>query len=291
MKEDISKAKDDVLRTILGRTWTDLLFRPSLVITVISSYILFALYYIYKVSTLKLISSDPDLLVCDTLMLITGSLVIVLTMGILIYGNMAHEKHEDELRKHIISYVSARFDNGEHELSDTLKDLTAIDSEINEHSEDDDLRNICCMMLILLIFSCLSLIPSMQFYKYIFVVLNYTLTIGICLIVVPSLSTFIPRHGKGTARFFNRLYESAEELGLGVMPMDLEFPQVPLKRYRMYTIVTLGVFGIYWLTKVFSSRNIHYMEQWYFEDCLFLSLKNDVECAVSQGPEHSTKIC
>ena len=40
---------------------------------------------------------------------------------------------------------------------------------------------------------------------------------------------------------------------------------IPIKKYAILTIVTLGVGGIYWLYKIINLYNAHYKGQWYVE--------------------------
>jgi len=277
MDKELVDATEKVLKTILGRTWTDLIFRPSLVLVAIASYLIFATYYIHQVHTFTLPSSDPDTLIGDTFILLIGSLVIVLIVLILIMGNNAHEKHEMALRRDIIDYLKIRREKEDRDISSTLDELIKIDDSVKEDPhQKKEKYNLLFILLIVSIFIVLSLIPDLGIYQEIFMILNYIMTIGIVMIAIPSISTFIVKHEKGTVRFCDKLCDLSDELQLGIVPLDLKEVRIPLNRYRSYTVISLGLFGIYWLTRVFAIRNRHYMEQWYFEDCLFISLENYV---------------
>ncbi len=281
MDKELVDATEKVLKTILGRTWTDLIFRPSLVIVAIASYLIFATYYIHQVHTFTLPSSDPDVLIGDTFILLIGSLVIVLIVLILIIGNNAHEKHEAALRKDIIEYLKIRQQRDADDISSILDELISIDDSVKDDpGQKREKYNLLFILLVVSVFIILSLIPDLGIYQELFMILNYVVTIGVVMIAVPSISTFILKHEKGTVKFCDKLCDLSDELQLGIAPLDLEEVHMPLKRYRIYTAVTLGLFGVYWLTLVFAIRNRHYMEQWYFEDCLFISLEEHVlnEC-------------
>lgn len=274
-------ATEKVLKTILGRTWTDLIFRPSLVIVAIASYLIFATYYIHQVHTFTLPSSDSDALIGDTFILLIGSLVILLIVLILMIGNNAHEKHEMALRKDIIEYLKVRQRRNAPDISSTLDELVSIDDSVKDDpGRKKERYNLLFILLVVSVFIVLSLIPNLGIYQEIFMILNYVMTIGVVMITVPSISTFILKHEKGTVKFCDKLCDLSDELQLGIAPLDLEEVHMPLNRYRVYTVITLGLFGVYWLTRVFAIRNRHYMEQWYFEDCLFISLENHIlnEC-------------
>jgi hypothetical protein len=41
---------------------------------------------------------------------------------------------------------------------------------------------------------------------------------------------------------------------------------IPIKKYALITIVTLGVGGIYWLYKLMNNYNAHFKAQWKIEE-------------------------
>jgi hypothetical protein len=52
-----------------------------------------------------------------------------------------------------------------------------------------------------------------------------------------------------------------------VLPNRLFMPQtIPIKKYALITIITLGVGGIYWLYKIVNNYNAHYKAQWKIEE-------------------------
>ncbi len=49
-------------------------------------------------------------------------------------------------------------------------------------------------------------------------------------------------------------------------PQRMFMPQtIPIKKYALITIVTLGVGGIYWLYKIVNNYNAHFKAQWRYE--------------------------
>ena len=49
-------------------------------------------------------------------------------------------------------------------------------------------------------------------------------------------------------------------------PQRMFMPQtIPIKKYALITIVTLGVGGIYWLYKIINNYNAHFKAQWRIE--------------------------
>jgi hypothetical protein len=66
-----------------------------------------------------------------------------------------------------------------------------------------------------------------------------------------------------------RAHEQNQEIFL-----DAAFPEkrmfmsqtIPIKKYALFTIVTLGLGGIYWLYKVINLYNAHFKAQWKVEE-------------------------
>ncbi len=51
-----------------------------------------------------------------------------------------------------------------------------------------------------------------------------------------------------------------------VLPERMFMPQtIPIKKYALITIVTLGVGGVYWLYKIINNYNAHFKAQWKLE--------------------------
>jgi hypothetical protein len=53
----------------------------------------------------------------------------------------------------------------------------------------------------------------------------------------------------------------------GAFPQRMFMPQtIPIQKYALLTIVTLGVGGVYWLYKVANLYNAHFKAQWKLEE-------------------------
>ena len=63
------------------------------------------------------------------------------------------------------------------------------------------------------------------------------------------------------------LHEKHQDAFLAdAFPERMFMPQtIPIKKYALITIVTLGVGGIYWLYKIINLYNAHFKAQWKVE--------------------------
>ena len=64
-----------------------------------------------------------------------------------------------------------------------------------------------------------------------------------------------------------RSHEERQDMFLAsAFPERIVMPQtIPIKKYALVTIVTLGVGGIYWLYKIINLYNAHFKSQWKIE--------------------------
>ena len=61
--------------------------------------------------------------------------------------------------------------------------------------------------------------------------------------------------------------EHEDQFLAAAFPNRMFMPQtIPIKKYVLLTIVTLGVGGIYWLYKIINLYNAHYKAQWKVEE-------------------------
>jgi hypothetical protein len=75
------------------------------------------------------------------------------------------------------------------------------------------------------------------------------------LVIIYYLSRDLQSHEEHQDRFLS-----------SVFPERMFMPQtIPVKKYVLITIVTLGVGGIYWLYKIISLYNSHFDAQWEIE--------------------------
>lgn len=93
------------------------------------------------------------------------------------------------------------------------------------------------------------------------------------LYVLYFLTDDIYKHYRNQTRFVNGLVSGMNSLGISNVaqfPITVESQyEVPSKSFALYlilTILTLGIFGIYWSYTIFRDYNEHFKTQWRLED-------------------------
>lgn len=99
------------------------------------------------------------------------------------------------------------------------------------------------------------------------------------LYVMYFLTVDIYKHFKNQSRFVNALVSGMNSLGVtnvASIPITVESQyEVPSRSFALYlvlTIITLGIFGIYWSYIIFKDYNEHFRTQWRLEDELVQNL-------------------
>ena len=100
------------------------------------------------------------------------------------------------------------------------------------------------------------------------------------LYVLYFLTTDIQKHHRRQIRFVKGAVDAMKSLGLTsgtILPITAEQQyEVPKRSFAIYltlTIITLGVFGIYWSYTIFKDYNEHFKTQWRLEDEILESLR------------------
>jgi len=96
------------------------------------------------------------------------------------------------------------------------------------------------------------------------------ITLGILgIYVLYFLTKDPPNHDHRQLSFMQQAQSAASKLGMTVVvPTWKSLPDRSFFLYFILTIVTAGLFGIYWYYVLFKDFNEHFKAQWVFEDQL-----------------------
>lgn len=99
------------------------------------------------------------------------------------------------------------------------------------------------------------------------------------LYIMYFLTRDIYKHYKNQSRFVNGLASGMNSLGISnvaTLPITVESQyEVPDRSFALYlvlTILTIGIFGIYWSYVIFKDYNEHFKTQWRLEDEILQNL-------------------
>jgi hypothetical protein len=94
------------------------------------------------------------------------------------------------------------------------------------------------------------------------------------LIALYYLTSYPPGHDRRWHAFTQQAQYAGSQLGMNmVLPSWRSLPERSFIIYFILTIVTLGLFMIYWYYVIIKDMNEHYRSQWQFEDQLLREIQ------------------
>jgi hypothetical protein len=183
---------------------------------------------------------------------ILGVVIVGVLFALLVYKFVnrqnEHLKREVVLRSAIINYFREK---GREQYKDQMiaGQIATMDSINQEASYKEQENNT-------LLFTIMAFIPLLDFY------------------VLYVLNKFPYEHDSRWHAFTQQAQYAAGQIGINIMtPSWKTLPRRSFLLYFILSIITGGIFGIYWLYTLINDPNEHYKAQWQFEDQLMSQLR------------------
>jgi len=183
---------------------------------------------------------------------IVGMLVFALLYAILVYKLVSrqneHLKREVVLRSAMINYLreKAREQYKDQIIAGQIATMESINQEASYKEQENSA----------LLFTIFAFIPILNLY------------------VLYVLTKYPFEHDSRWHAFTQQAQYALGQVGINIAtPSWKTLPRRSFWLYFILSIVTLGLFGIYWLYKLIDDPNEHYKAQWQFEDQLMSQLR------------------
>ena len=191
--------------------------------------------------------------VIGLVLIVLGGLIYIIINYKLLKRNNEHSKREAALRQGIIDYfrTKAAERNMEGALSSQLATMQSIDSE----SRSDERERSAGLYSILIIIPFIGTL--IQWY------------------VAYILTKFSAKHDHRWMAFAQQTQTAGQALGMTmVYPSWKTIPERSFFLYLIISLITGGLFWIYWYYVFMKDMNEHYKAQWQFEDQLLAAIQN-----------------
>lgn len=183
---------------------------------------------------------------------IAGTLLFALLYAVLVYKLVSrqneHLKREVVLRSAMINYLreKAREQYKEQMIAGQISTMESINQEASYKEQENSA----------LLFTIMAFIPILDLY------------------VLYVLTKYPFEHDSRWHAFTQQAQYALGQVGINIAtPSWKTLPRRSFWLYLILTIITLGIFGIYWLYKLIDDPNEHYKAQWQFEDQLMSQLR------------------
>jgi len=203
-----------------------------------------------------------------------------------------HNEREEKLRSAVMALLRGqpRPQGKEPEIMDQLIALSAFDGQALVYEKKMDARKwaygiglalivggLASFLQYSIVFQDVSDHISLWPLEFVLSLLASVMSLAgliVLLFVANHLMKTIYTHSVRWQGFTNSTAVALRKLGFAIDPPREEEAVLErsLVRYAILTIVTLGLFGFYWLYTLISDPSMHFNDQWRFEDALLDAL-------------------
>jgi hypothetical protein len=286
-----------IIGAIENRRWTDLKISNLWVVLAVFGILTTGALYIFAlvISVFRINLGDGayDLLVYGRglAMALFGAFFAILAFKLINRLNL-HNEREERLRAAVMAFLRGqpRPMTMEPEIMDQLIELSAFDGQALVYEKKLDARKWAYgISLVLIVGGLASFLQYWILYQDLSnhisiwaleVVLSLLASVMslaglvVLLFVANHLMKTIYTHSVRWHGFTSSSVVALRKLGFAIDPPIEGKPilERSLVLYAILTIVTLGLFGFYWLYTLIDDPSLHFDEQWRFEDALIEAL-------------------
>ncbi|UAL08200.1 MAG: hypothetical protein KRP56_02835 [Candidatus Methanogranum gryphiswaldense] len=271
---DTREAGNRVIKAVCRGDRTDLVLNPLMALIVIFAFIVFSVYYMVIVHDIQGYANLPFLFSFTVFILvIIASFMPLIISAVLLIRNKWHSKREEELRAAIIDYLDA-CQKDAMTLKDRLEKMMEIDDSIRRDEHPSSPWKIIYLMILGIAVSlfCWSVFPlSEHLGEVSYVLIIEFLFIGI--VAFPSITLMPYKHERHFIEFYEISKSSFSEIGIELNDFSPTINYMDYNKMRRYSLMTLGIFSIYWAYLCLRSMNKHFLSHKKMEFILISSIK------------------
>lgn len=272
---ELREAANGIIVNIAKREKTDTVIPPMMVVLVLLSYAVVITYYATTLYREYGHGIPVTQLFSLVALFMIGIGLIVALFYLLMSRNARHSERERELRHYMIEYAEANNYVCGADISNEIGRLRNIDTEILSEEDPAFHKNRLMYIGLPAIAGTLALMfVDLETYAVQLVAVCYGVSIVIAIFIAPSITVFPRQHEKRAVPFYDEFNGIAACLGIKTEKFENRIGYRSFWVFLLVSVLTLGLFVIYWGYLAFNDMNRHFLEQWYYEDTLFRSVKS-----------------
>jgi len=269
---EIREAANRMIGSITEREGTDIRIPPAMVALIMIIYIAVTIYYVASIYSRYDIIPIQQMFTMTALFTIGAALVIAI-MYTLITRNRRHSEREAKLRAALIEYTELNDQVCGYDLSQYAATMRKADEVLREYESTDGRHTVIPIFIPVFISLVLLCINDLRQHMIPIITVTFVLALFLSVQINPELTRFPKRHDDGSAIFYETFEEAAPFLDLRVGEYTRIIGYRSFWVFIILSIVTLGIFLVYWVYLMFRDMNMHFDMQWAYEDTLFVSIR------------------
>ncbi|MDD3398356.1 MAG: hypothetical protein PHW93_02005 [Candidatus Methanomethylophilaceae archaeon] len=270
------KVANEIIVNVYDRDRTDIMVEPALVTVVLASYLLFTISYaVTQMSRIRDLTDNGVLAMHVATFLTLGLLIMMSIFFLLMSRNEKHSHREKALRKAMIDYLQELNHLRGSNLDGLIAEMRRIDDRISSKERPAAARKwglIIVAPLVLMVISSFTDTAPLAV-----PVLGLALGTSFVALVftIRGVTNFAYNHEKAWLDFLTPFQKSLKELQI---PFPNKFEkQVGFRSFLVFLILSLvtgWLFMPIWAYLLFRDMNLHFRQQWAWENCLIRALRN-----------------
>jgi len=267
---DTRSAANGVVKAVCRGDKRDMTMNPLAILIVILGFVIFSVYYMVIVHDIESYAALPFFFSLAVLILVLiACFTPLFIVYLLLIRNRRHSKREKELRAALIDYLEASGIGTEQ-----LEEMRKADTEITNAEVPSSPKKIMYLAVPGVIVSVICwATPVINDYLG---EVSYILIVAFLLLGMasfPSITEMPYDHEKRFMGFYGLAAAAFLNIGIELDEFPATIKEVSYDKMRLYSIVTLGAYSVYWAYVCLSSMNKHFAVHRRIEFTLISSLK------------------
>ena len=269
---EIRDATNRVLESIAGRESTDIRIPPSMVALIMITYVIVTAYYVASLYSRYEIIPPQQMFTMAALFAIGAALVIAM-MYTLTTRNTKHSKRESELRASLIEYAELNNHICGYDLTGQVEGMKNANETILLEERMDSRPSVIPITIPVIISLVLLCFADLREHLIPIIAACYVVALVISVLFNPNLTRFPRQHDVRSKGFYEWFDSIAPYLGIEDCQYVTTIGYRSFWLFLFLSIITAGLFLVYWVYLMFRDMNRHFDMQWAYEDNIFRSLR------------------
>jgi len=271
---DTRSAANSVVKAVCRGDKRDMTMNPLAILIVILGFVVFSVYYMVIVHDIESYAALPLFFSLAVLILVLiACFTPLFIVYLLLIRNRRHSEREKDLRAAIMDYLEAS-GTDVIENKGLLEDLRRTDAEIKNFEVTPSPKKLIYLAvpgIIVSIICWATPVINDHLGEVSYILIVAFLLLG--MTAFPSITSMPYEHEKRFMGFYGLAAAAFRDIGVELDEFPVTVNDVSYDKMRLYSMITLGAYSVYWAYVCLSSMNKHFAAHRRIEFTLISSLK------------------
>lgn len=269
---EIRDATNRILESIADRESTDIRIPPSMIALIMISYVVVTVYYVTSVYS-KYDYIPPQQMFTMAALFAIGAALVIAMMYTLTTRNTKHCRRETKLRESLIEYAELNNHICGYDLTGQIEKMKETNNSIKRDESMDRRPSVIPILIPVIISLVLLCFANLREHLIPIIAACYIIALVISVLINPNLTRFPRQHDLRSKEFYQWFDSIAAFLGIEDCQYVTTIGPRSFWLFLFLSVITAGLFLIFWVYLMFRDMNRHFDMQWAYEDNIFRSVR------------------